>query len=71
MQERFEAELPDILKWQPGVIYDPIPEWWIRGLDVRVQAELIAIRLETTQKILQVQAEGLATAAKVLRSQGQ
>jgi hypothetical protein len=62
-----EGELPDLLGWNPGIIYDPVPEWWLREVDAQVQRELVAIRLETVQKILQAQAEGLAAAARVLR----
>jgi hypothetical protein len=62
-----EGELPGLLQWNPGIIYDPVPEWWLRQLDAGLQRELVVIRLETMQKILQVQAEGLATAMNVLR----
>jgi hypothetical protein len=62
-----EGDLPPVLQWQPGIIADPVPEWWLRGIDVELQKELVAIRLETTQKVLQVQAEGLAAATRVLR----
>ncbi len=62
-----EGELPDLLRWNPGIIYDPVPEWWLRDVDAQVQRELVAIRLETVQKVLQAQAEGLAAAARILR----
>jgi hypothetical protein len=62
-----EGELPGLLQWNPGIIYDPVPEWWLREIDAQLQRELVAIRLETMQKILQVQAEGLAAAVNVLR----
>ena len=62
-----EGELPGLLQWNPGIIYDPVPEWWLRGIDAELQREFVAIRLETMQKTLQVQAEGLAAAVKVLR----
>jgi hypothetical protein len=62
-----EGELPDLLRWNPGIIYDPVPEWWLREVDAQVQRELVAIRLETVQKVLQAQAEGLAAAARILR----
>jgi hypothetical protein len=67
MPSSSEGELPSLLQWRPGIIYDPVPEWWLREIDAQLQRELVAIRLETVQKILQVQAEGLAAAAKVLR----
>ena len=67
MARDFEGELPALLQWNPGIIYDPVPEWWLRGIDAQLQREFVAIRLETMQKILQVQAEGLAAAAEVLR----
>jgi hypothetical protein len=62
-----ERELPGLLRWNPGIIYDPVPEWWLREVDGQLQRELVVIRLETMQKILQVQAEGLAAAVNVLR----
>jgi hypothetical protein len=71
MAQHFENELPQLLRWNPGVVYDPIPEWWVRELDDRLQVELVAIRLETFQTILQAQVEGLGKAAQVLRGKGQ
>ena len=71
MTDRIPAqELPSILQWHPSPIYDPVPEWWLRGLEGKVAAEIVATRLETIQKMLAVQAEGLAQAAKIIRSQG-
>ena len=67
MARGIEGELPGLLQWNPGIIYDPVPDWWLRELDTGVQRELVAIRLETMQKILQVQADGLAAAINVLR----
>jgi hypothetical protein len=67
MSASFENELPSVLRWRPGIIYDPVPEWWMREIEAELQKELVAIRLETAQKMLQVQAEGLAAAAKTLR----
>lgn len=62
-----EGELPAVLQWNRIIIYDPVPEWWLREADAQLQRELMAIRLETMQKILQVQAEGLSAAMNVLR----
>ena len=71
MTERFEPnELASVLQWNPHLYYDPVPEWWLRGLESRLVAEIVAIRLDTAQKVLAVQAEGLAQAAKLIRSQG-
>jgi hypothetical protein len=67
MPSSSEGELPGLLQWNPGIIYDPVPEWWLRGIDAQLQRELVVIRLETMQKILQVQAEGMAAAVNVLR----
>jgi hypothetical protein len=63
----FEGDLPRVLGWNPGIIADPVPEWWLREIDAQSQREFMAIRLETMQKVLQVQAEGLAAAARILR----
>ena len=62
-----EGELPAVLQWNRIIIYDPVPEWWLREADAQLQRELVVIRLETMQKILQVQAEGLSAAMNVLR----
>ena len=62
-----EGGLPSALQWNRIIIYDPVPEWWIREADAQLQRELVVIRLETMQKILQVHAEGLAAAVNVLR----
>jgi hypothetical protein len=63
---QFENELPYALRWNPGVIYDPIPEWWLREHEQLV-AEVVAIRLETAQAVLEVQAAGFAKAAELAR----
>ena len=60
-------DLPIMLQWNRIVIYDPPPDWWVSGIDPATQRQLAAIRLETMQKILQVQSEGLAAAMNVLR----
>ncbi len=67
MPSEVEGDLPAALQWNRIIIYDPPPDWWLRDIDARTQRELTVIRLETMQKILQVQAEGLAAAVNVLR----
>ena len=62
-----EDDLPTALQWKRIIIYDPVPEWWLHEADTQLQRQLVAIRLETMQKVLQVQAEGLAAAVNVLR----
>lgn len=59
-------ELPEILRWNPHWFVDPVPEWWLRDIGVEIQRELLAIRLQTAQKVLQAQAEGLAQAAAIV-----
>ena len=66
--DQLKATLPSVLQWNPHLYYDPVPEWWLRGLDTRVSAQILATRLDTQQKILAAQMEGLAEAAKILRS---
>jgi hypothetical protein len=60
-------DLHPALEWNRFIIKDPPIDWWIRDLDAETQRQLTVIRLETMQKILQVQAEGLAAAVNVLR----
>jgi len=67
MPHSSEGDLHSLLQWNPGIIYDPVPEWWLRELDAGLQRQLMVIRLETMQRVLQVQAEGLAAAVNVLR----
>lgn len=62
-----EVELPGVLQWNRIIIYDPVPEWWLREADPQLQRQLMVVHLETMQKVLQVQAEGLAAAMNVLR----
>lgn len=62
-------DLPQFLDWRPVPIYDPVPEWWIHTLAEELQSEWVAIRLDTMQQVLRVQADGLAKAADMLRSQ--
>jgi hypothetical protein len=67
MASESEGDVPTALQWNRIIIYDPPPDWWLRDIDGGTQRELTVIRLETMQKILQVQAEGLAAAVNVLR----
>lgn len=71
MAPHVEEELAKILQWNPGLVYDPVPEWWIRELGEEVQRELIAIRLETLQRVLQANVDGLGKATEILRSRAQ
>jgi len=59
--------LQSVLTWNPHIIYDPVPEWWLRGADKNAVAELLALRLETQQQIMQIHAESLGKAADMLR----
>lgn len=69
MSQPFEpTELPKALRFDPGWVYDPVPEWWIRELDDKLQGQIIAIRLDTAARILEAQMEGLGKAAELLRS---
>ena len=67
MASEAAADIPAALQWNRIIIYDPPPDWWLSDIDSGTQRELTVIRLETMQKILQVQAEGLAAAVNVLR----
>lgn len=70
MPQMYDRELPKMLQWDPGIIYDPVPEWWLQSLDDRLQVELVAVRIETYRNVLQAQVEGLSRAVEVLRHQG-
>jgi hypothetical protein len=59
-------ELPEVLRWNPHWVFDPVPEWWLREIGVEIQRELVVIRLQTAQKVLEAQAEGLARAAALV-----
>lgn len=67
MTENFERALPSLLRWDPNPIYDPVPEWWLRDADKSIVSEILAIRLEVLQQVLQVQAEGIAKAVDLVR----
>ena len=62
-----ERALPSVLRWDPSPIYDPVPEWWLRGVDKSIASEVLAIRLEAMQQVLRIQADSLAKAAEVMR----
>lgn len=67
MPHESSFEFPKFLDWNPGLIYDPVPEWWIHTLADDLQAQLISVRLDTMQQVLRVQADGLAKAVEVIR----
>lgn len=69
MSQEYAYQLPKHLEWKPVPIYDPVPEWWIQNLTDQVQLEVIALRMDTMQQILRVQADGLGKAAEFIRSQ--
>jgi hypothetical protein len=64
--ENFEREMPEVLRWNPHWIADPIPEWWLREVGLDVQRQILAIRLETVQAVLTAQAEGFGRAAALV-----
>lgn len=59
-------DLPEKLAWDFRHIADPVPEWWLREIGIELQREILVIRLETAQRVLQAQAEGFAAAAKLI-----
>lgn len=61
-------DLSKALKFDPGWVTDPVPEWWIREVPEAIQGEIITIRIDTAVRMLQVQAEGLERAAELIRS---
>jgi len=62
-------ELPPNLQWKPGLVYDPVPEWWLQTVDDSVRRQLLLTRVEVAQASLQVQIDGLAKVAEILRPQ--
>lgn len=59
--------LQPVLSWNPHIIYDPVPEWWLRAADQNTVAEVLAIRLDVQQKVMQIHAESLGKTADLLR----
>lgn len=68
MTDRVETDrLQSVLTWNPHIIYDPVPEWWLRGADKDAVKELLALRLEAQQQVMQVHADTLGKAAGLVR----
>jgi hypothetical protein len=67
MTESVEPALHPFLRWDPSIIYDPVPEWWLRGVEKSVAAEILATRLDALQQVLRIQADSLAKAAELVR----
>jgi hypothetical protein len=54
-----EYELPQLLRWDPGLIYDPVPEWWMQRLDDQVVREVLSIKLKASMRMVELQQEAL------------
>jgi len=60
--------LAPALRWRPGPIFDPVPDWLISQLDRAAALKLAAIQMELGKNILQAQLNATAAAQEVLRA---
>lgn len=52
-----QAQLADVLTFHPEWWTDPVPPWFLQGLDRKLQLELVTIQLEAHLQLLQTRAE--------------
>jgi hypothetical protein len=62
------ATLPDILKFNPHIFWDPIPPWV--DLDKNLANEITKIRLEHQREVVQLQQRAIDKALNVVAKAG-
>jgi len=61
------AEIPELFRYRPWQIWDPVPPWLLRILDDRVLRELAVVQLEAQRSALDVQAKSIDRTLGVLK----
>lgn len=58
----------ELLTWKIPIVWDPVPDWWLfERIDQRLAMEVVNIRLEVQQQMLEAQVKGIERAREVLQ----
>ncbi|HEX9927632.1 MAG TPA: hypothetical protein VGB02_03700 [Pyrinomonadaceae bacterium] len=62
-----EAQITELLKWDPDWVADPVPPWLLIGLDKAILRELALISLERQKAIQEVNIRTIDRATEVIK----
>lgn len=60
------ADLNELLHFNPHIIADPVPWWWMQHLDKAALAKLAKISMQRQQEVLAAQTKALDAAMKAM-----
>ncbi|CAN5512949.1 hypothetical protein BH11PSE4_BH11PSE4_07420 [soil metagenome] len=58
------TELNDLLHFNPHIIADPVPWWWLQHLDKEALTKLAQISMQRQKEVLTAQTKALEAAIK-------
>jgi hypothetical protein len=61
-----QADLNDLLHFNPNIIADPVPWWWLQQLDKDALAKLAKISMQRQQEVLAAHTKALDAAIKAM-----
>jgi len=59
-------QLSEQLQWNPHIIYDPVPWWWLQHLDKSELNKFAQISLQRQKEVLAAQTKALDAAMKAM-----
>jgi hypothetical protein len=59
-------ELNDQLHWNPHIIIDPVPWWWLQHLDKAELSKFAQISMQRQKEVLAAQTKALDAAIKAM-----
>lgn len=62
------TDLNDLLHFNPNIVADPVPWWWIQHLDKSALSKLAQISMQRHKEVLTAQTKALDAAIKTLGS---
>jgi hypothetical protein len=60
------TELNELLHFNPHIIADPVPWWWLQHLDKAALSKLAQISMQRQKEVLDAQAKALDAAMKAM-----
>jgi len=60
------AQLNDLLHFNPNIVADPVPWWWLQQLDKDALSKLAQISMQRHKEVLTAQTKALDAAIKAL-----
>ncbi|MGA2178561.1 MAG: hypothetical protein ABSH15_03145 [Verrucomicrobiota bacterium] len=66
MTKKVPQALATALHWQPGPIFDPVPDWIINRLDRAAIIQMAKIQLEFGRNVLEAQLKATKAAQEII-----